>query len=145
MEAVINAPSQFPVRLQEESQIRVLAGTLSLIPVTCPQVPLSDPVCWLLEPLGPDEGALPDGLLVSPCLVTATGGALFAPIFNIGTTDVTLHPHQVIATVQWVEVTNPVNISSEPPKTCPQHLATVSSQQAELITFEFLDFEGLSD
>ncbi len=145
MEAVIDAPSPFPVRMQEESQIRIPAGTLSLFPVTCPQVPLNDPVCWLLEPLGPDDGALPDGLLVSPCLVTATGGALFAPITNVGTIDVTLHPHQVIATVQWIEMTDAVNTPSGLPKSCPQQLATVSSHQAEPITFELPDFEGLSD
>lgn len=136
MEAVVNAPSPLPVRVQGGSHLSVSAGMLSLIPVTCPHLPLSSPGCWLLKPLGPDEGVLLEGLLVSPCLVTVEGGVLHTPLTNVGTTDAMLHLYQVVGTVQWVEVANPDSLSFESTKTSPQYLASLchhSWQKQELL------------
>ena len=100
VEAVVSSSSTFKVRVQSKRPICVPAGTLSMIPVTCPQVP---PMEFLLEPLGPLDVGLPEGLLVSPALVHAERGTLHAPITNVGQSDVWLVPRRVIGTVQVIE------------------------------------------
>lgn len=151
MDAVVNAPSPFKVRVQGGSPIRVPAGTLSMIPVTCPQVPLREPVSLLLEPLELEEGALPVGLLVSPCLVLAERGTLFAPITTVGNTDVMLHPRKVVATVQCADVVRPDAALSEPSaETSSRYTVSVSTQIARTETsvsaiLELTESDGLSE
>lgn len=56
------------MRVQGKTPVRVGAGTVTMVPVTCPQVS-GAVIEFLLEPLGPEENALPEGLLLSPSLV----------------------------------------------------------------------------
>lgn len=72
-----------------------------MVPVTCPQLESAD---FLLEPLCFDAEQLPEGLLVSPTLVPAKKGFLYAPVVNVGNTKVWLSPRSPIGTVQVVAV-----------------------------------------
>lgn len=99
--AVINAPSPFKVKVQGKSAVCLGAGALSMVPVTCPQL---ESAKFLLEPLGFEDGHLPEGLLVSPTLVVAKKGLLYAPVVNVSCMEVWLPPRCVIGTVQPVRI-----------------------------------------
>ncbi|KAL6465795.1 hypothetical protein MHYP_G00259280 [Metynnis hypsauchen] len=57
MEAILNAAKPFKVRVHGQLPVRIVAGTLSMVAVTCPQL---ESVEFLLEPLGLEDGYLPD-------------------------------------------------------------------------------------
>ncbi|KAI2657814.1 Retrovirus-related Pol polyprotein from transposon opus [Labeo rohita] len=76
-------------------QKRVGAGTVTMVPVTCPQVS-GAVIEFLLELLAPEENALPEGLLLSPSLVYAERGLVYAPIVNVGSTEVWVAPRRII-------------------------------------------------
>lgn len=80
------------------------ADPLIMVPVTCPKVPSRHHLECLVEPLGPDEGSLPEGLLVSPALVTSESGVVHVPVTNVGYSDVWPTPRRVIATVSMATV-----------------------------------------
>ena len=151
IEAIVSSSSAFKVRVQGKRPICVTAGTLSMIPVTCPQVP---PMAFLLEPLGLLDVGLPEGLLVSPALVHAEKGTLYAPVTNVGQSDVWLVPRRVIGTVQVVEggdiVAGSASCIDLAIDTSTQECtAYVSVQSVEVdsnssIDIEQLDFPGLS-
>jgi len=61
--------------------------------VTCPQ--LKSAAFLELEPLGFDEGQLPEGLLVSSTLVPARRSFVYALVVNVGNTKVWLPPRTV--------------------------------------------------
>ncbi|KAL6476359.1 hypothetical protein MHYP_G00148580 [Metynnis hypsauchen] len=99
MEAILNAAKPFKVRVHGQLPVRIVAGTLSMVAVTCPQL---ESVEFLLEPLGLEDGYLPDGLLLSSTVVSAKRGLVYAPIVNVSNTDVWLPPRHVVGTVQTV-------------------------------------------
>ena len=101
VEAIVNSAAAFPVKVQGSIPVRITAGTLAMVPETCPLLPL---IGFLLEPLGLEDGALPEGLLVSPTLVKAKQGTLYAPITNVSSLDVWLPPQRIVDTVQVVDV-----------------------------------------
>lgn len=103
-QAVANPSEAHKVRVQGKTPICVAAGTLTLVPVTCPKVPSQKQVEFLVEPLGFDEGVLPDGLLISPALVFAERGVAYIPVTNVHHSDVWLTPRRVMATVQVVDL-----------------------------------------
>ncbi|KAL7850087.1 hypothetical protein SRHO_G00194360 [Serrasalmus rhombeus] len=70
------------------------------------QCAVLDSVEFLLEPLEFGDGQLPEGLLVSPALVSAKKGLLYALVVNVSKTDVCLPPCHVIGTVQLGTVTS---------------------------------------
>lgn len=127
MEALANSPDPHPIRVQGKKPFCVKAGSLCYVPVTCPQMPTHHTVDLFVEPLGPEEGSLPEGLLVSPSLVTAKQGIAFIPITNVGETDVWLTPRRVVATVQTAMVLDESHIQvSVDSHSCT---ATVFSQE----------------
>ncbi|KAL2095549.1 hypothetical protein ACEWY4_007697 [Coilia grayii] len=73
-----------------------------MVPVSCPQLDLVD---FLLEPPSFEEEQLPEGLLMSPTLVCARKGLLYAPVVNVNKAEVWLSPRRVIGTVQAVTAT----------------------------------------
>ncbi len=77
--------------MQGKSPIRVAAGSMTMVPVTCPQIS-GAVIDFFLEPLGLEENALPEGLLLSPSLVYAERGLVYAPIVNVGSTEVWVAP-----------------------------------------------------
>ncbi|KAL7852922.1 hypothetical protein SRHO_G00187070 [Serrasalmus rhombeus] len=103
IEALSNSTSPFKVKVQGRKPIRICAGTLSMVPVTCPQL---DSMEFLLEPLDFDDGHLPEGLLLSPAFVSSRNGLTYAPIVNVSDADVWLPPRHVIGTVQLGTVTS---------------------------------------
>lgn len=103
MEAMASSPEPHLVRVQGKRPLCIPAGSLKYVPVTCPDVPLHQPIDLMVEPLGPEHNALPEGLLVSPSLIKAEQGRAFVPVTNVGTSDVWLTPRRVIATVQTVD------------------------------------------
>ncbi|KAF4094582.1 hypothetical protein G5714_024697 [Onychostoma macrolepis] len=103
VQTLVNAPKPFKVKVQGKSPICLGAGALTMVPVTCPQLETAE---LLLEPLGFEDGQLPEGLLVSPTLVFAKKGLLYAPVVNVGCTEVWLSPRRVIGTVQAVVATS---------------------------------------
>ena len=95
--AVVNASNPFAVRVHGRSPVRLQAGTMTLVPATCPQV---ESVDFLLEPPSYEEEQLPEGLLMSPTIVRGQRGLLYAPVVNVGRSDVWLPRRRVIGTVQ---------------------------------------------
>ncbi|KAL7834629.1 hypothetical protein SRHO_G00288760 [Serrasalmus rhombeus] len=146
MEAVLNATTPFKAKVQGRSAVCVRAGTLSMVPVTCPQLESME---FLLEPLGYEEGQLPEGLLVSPTLVAAKKGRFFALVVNVGSTAVWLPPRHILGTVQAVAVAPPgptVSVSVEP--FWDDGLAVVATQEALCASPTepvVSDFEGLTE
>ena len=126
--------------------ICITAGTLSKVPVTCPQV---SPMKFLIKPLDPLNGYLPEGFLVSPALVHTEKGTLYAPVTNVGQSDVWLAPHKVFRTVQAVDGRDILADNSQhvelsldkPPWQCT---AYISTQVAELDSSAPLDIESLT-
>ena len=151
IETVVSSSSPFKVRVQGRLPICIAAGTLSMIPVTCPQVP---PTQFLLEPLGPLDGCLPEGLLISPAVVHAERGILYTPVTNVGQSDVWLVPRRVIGTIQRVDSSD--ILSGDVPhvelsvdasaRECTAYVSTqsVNLDQNTVGDFEHVDFLGLS-
>ena len=67
IKAVVNAATPFKVKMMGKSLFCITAGCLTMVPVTCPQLESAE---FLLEPLSFEEEQLPEGLLVSPTLVS---------------------------------------------------------------------------
>lgn len=110
MEAMANSPEPHHIRVQGKKPFCVPVGTQSYVPVACPKMLANKPIEFLVEPLGPDDGFPPEGLLVSPSLVKGKVGEAFVPITNVSKTDVWLTPCQVIATVQLASMSAETNI-----------------------------------
>ncbi|KAL1259109.1 hypothetical protein QQF64_009686 [Cirrhinus molitorella] len=134
------------VRVQGKTPVRVAAGTMTMIPVTCPQVS-GAVVEFLLEPPRSEENTLPEGLLLSPSLVYAERGLVYAPIVNVGSTEIWVAPRCIIGTVQVVKV-----LSAPGPRlqVCPENVysAQVFVHQAEYLPSGNIDLpslEGLSE
>ncbi|KAL2088009.1 hypothetical protein ACEWY4_016837 [Coilia grayii] len=70
-----------------------------MVPATCPQLETAE---FLLEPLSDEDGHLPESLLVPMTLVLAKKGLLYAPVVNVGCSEVWLPPRHAIGTVQVV-------------------------------------------
>lgn len=94
IQAIVNATKPFKVKVHGKGAVCLEAGALTMVPVTCPQL---ESVAFLLEPLGFDEEQLPEGLLVSPTLVPARKGLVYAPVVNVGNTKVWLPPRHPLA------------------------------------------------
>lgn len=103
-ETIANSPEPFKMRVKGKNPLWVAAGTLIMVPVTCPKVPSQQHMEFLVEPLRPGEGVLPEGLLVSPALVASERGEVHVPVTNVGYDDVWLTPRRVIATVSMATV-----------------------------------------
>lgn len=146
MEAMANSPEPHRVRVQGKKSFCVPAGTQSYVPVTCPKMPVNTPIDLLIEPLGPDDGFLPEGLLVSPSLVKGEGGEAFVPVTNVGKADVWLTPRRVIATVQLasvlVEGHSEIQVSVNS-QCCTAYISshTMADNSAELDLPEFENLE----
>lgn len=103
-ETIANSPEPFKVRVKGKSPLCVAAGTLTMVPVTCPKAPSQQSMEFVVEPLWPEEGVLPQVLLVSPALVASERGAVHVPVTNVGYSNVWLTPHRIIATVSMAIV-----------------------------------------
>ncbi|KAL2087111.1 hypothetical protein ACEWY4_018170 [Coilia grayii] len=144
--AVLNAPEPFRAKLHGRAPVFLEAGALTLIPVTCPQL---DSVEFLLEPLGFEEELLPEGVLVSPALVSAKKGLLYAPMVNVGTSGTWLPPRSTIGTVQVITASSaraPTSISVDLSlENCQAYISTQEIAAGQGITETVLpDLHGLS-
>lgn len=102
MEAVVNAPEALQIRVQGKTPICVPAGTITFVPVTCAQVPMGCSAMFLVEPLEPEVGAFPEGLLL-PSIISLFVDKTSVPITNVGNSDVCLAPCRVVGTMQSVQ------------------------------------------
>ncbi|KAL6467387.1 hypothetical protein MHYP_G00251910 [Metynnis hypsauchen] len=142
-EAILSSPQPFRVRVQGSLPIRISAGTLALVPVTCPQTYLTK---FLLEPLGPGDGCLPEGLLLSPSLVQVEAGILYAPVTNVSNVDVWLPPRHVVGVVQALmfgsfgasHVRSPATAPCEVTVRSVQETSDLSNEKGFLEALEFL-------
>lgn len=146
IQAIVNAQKPFKVKVHGKRAVCLEAGALTMVPVTCPQLESTE---FLLEPLDFDEEQLPEGLLVSPTLVPARKGFLYAPVVNVGNTKVWLPPRRPIGTVQVVAAAvtgTAASISVDP--SWEQGQAFVSTQEVveccSVPEFMAPDFPGLS-
>lgn len=112
-ETVVNSPEPFKVKVKGKTPLCVAAGTLTMVPVTCPKVPSQCHMEFLVESLQPAEGVLPEGLLVSTAVVTSERGELRVPVLNVGYSDVWLTPRRVIATVTTATVLSDLSACNE--------------------------------
>lgn len=146
IKAVLNAPKPFRVKLQGKTPVYLEAGALTMVPVTCPQL---DSTEFLLEPLGFEDEQLPEGLLVSPTLVMAKKGLLYAPIVNVGNTGAWLPPRSAIGTVQVIMASSARTSTSISVDLAREDCQVYISTQ-EVVTcpgaseLSFPDFHGLS-
>lgn len=104
MEAVVNAAEALEVRVQSKSPICVPAGTMTFVPVTGAQIPIGCAAAFLVEPLEPEVGVLPEGLLLSTSIVSSEEGKICVPIVNVGNSDVWLTPRRAIGVMQAVQL-----------------------------------------
>lgn len=145
IQAVLQASRPFKVRVQGKVPVCLGPGMLTMVPVTCTQLEIVD---FLLEPLCMEDGQLPEGLLVSPTLVSARGGLLHAPVVNVGCSEVWLSPRQVVGTVQAIQAAflGPRSVVVEP--IWEECCAFIYTQEAtpgpDAGLFSLPDFEGLT-
>ncbi|MCI4395211.1 hypothetical protein PGIGA_G00177690 [Pangasianodon gigas] len=147
IKAVLNASKPFKVKVCGRSPVCLGAGTLTIVPVTCPHLESAE---FLLEPFSFEDEQLPEGLLVSSTLVSAKKGLLYAPLFNVSKADVWLPPHCAVGTVQTVmatSVTTATSISVD--HFWEDCLAYVSTQEvvagSSAPDFIMPDFDGLKE
>ncbi len=92
---------------------RITGGTLKLVAATCAEHLAGSKV--LFEPT---KSGLPEGLLASPALVRVTGGSVYVPVVNIGTSDVLLFPSWVLGSLVRVHVISlPAGVTEVRPTT----------------------------
>lgn len=144
IKAVVNASRPFRVRIQGKAPICLKADALTMVPVSCPH---PETVDFLLEPPTFEEEQLPEGLLMSPTLVCARKGLLYAPVVNFNTADVWLPPRRVIGTVQAVTAvpvrSTPITVDPSWEECCAfVSLQEVSSPAATSAPVQ--DFVGLT-
>lgn len=146
VEAVVNSTIAFKACVRRGLPILIAAGTMSMVPVTCPQLPLGE---FLLEPLSSDETPLPSGLLVSPTLLQTSKGVLYAPVTNVGHVDVWLPSQRVVGTVQVVANTaeddSPLTFSTDPVTSVCTALISVQQAEPSVQGLDLPSFEGLCE
>lgn len=146
VQAVLQASKPFRAKVQGRSAVCLGAGSLTLVPVTCPQLEEAE---FLLEPVGFEEEQLPEGLLLSPALVSAKKGLLYAPVVNVSNSAVWLPPCYTVGTVQCVISTSAgatTSVSINPSwEECHAYVSVLQASpclNASDITMP--DFDGLS-
>lgn len=70
------------VKVQPRHPVQIPAGTMRLVPALCPKS-IKSCTSVFLEPLGPDEGGLPAGVLISPALLQCIQGIVQIPVVNV--------------------------------------------------------------
>lgn len=122
-------PAKGKAKVRGRRRIIIPGGSVKWVAATCSSHFGESAGAVLIEPL--DSGLpLPEGLLVSPAMVTVCQGTVYVPVVNVGETDVILHPHQPIAVLSQAEVVSlPEGVSL-----VEQHSgsATISLQTASL-------------
>ena len=146
VKAIVNAPKPFKVKVQGTASVCLEAGALTMVPVTCPHLESAE---FLLEPVGLEDEQLPEGLLVSPTLVVAKKGLLYAPVVNVSTMEVWLPPRSTIGTVQVVIASaggTTTSISVEPSwEDCQAYVSAQEVvERTSTPTFTMPDFPELS-
>lgn len=146
------AESQCPnktsvAKLRGRRAIVVPAGCTKFVPATCSSSFASSGSA-LIEPLNAKFG-LPDGLLVSPSLVTVVGGTAYVPVINAGVSTVTLKPRCAFGILSPVSVVSlPLDLH-EVPCAQDQVVAAVRTHTAECGSvkekIKALDLSMLSD
>lgn len=78
------------VRIRGWRPVCIPAGTVKIVPITCPQ-----------GRFGPFEYGLfePAGVLISPAVVTMQRGTAYIPVVNVSITDAMLHPRTTVGTL----------------------------------------------
>ena len=148
VEAILNSPKSYKVKVHGSYPSSIRAGTLSMVPVSCLQSSLID---FLLEPLGVEDGNLPEGLLVSRTLVCAEGGGCICAYNYVGVSDIWLSPRRVIGTVQAITLSSEsvpyLQVSFE---SMAEHTVHISAQNVVTspvasATLEIPVFPGLTE
>nr|XP_055035571.1 uncharacterized protein LOC129423357 [Misgurnus anguillicaudatus] len=91
------------VRVQSLHPVQIPAGTMRLVPALCPKS-IKSCTTFVLEPLGPSDGGLPPGVLISPALVQCTQGIVQIPVVNVGTEALYLPPRIRLGSLASAEV-----------------------------------------
>lgn len=95
-ETVAFSSEAHKVRVQDKTPFCVAAGALT--PGFMFQGSCAGTDGVLVEPLKPEDGVLPNALLL------AERGLAYVPVTNVGYSDVWLTPRRVIATVQIAQI-----------------------------------------
>ena len=82
----------------------VPAGSVCFVPAAGPNSLCLSKASVLVEPLGLEEGILPEGLVISNTYVEANNGHLAVPVINVGSSDVRLEPQTRLASLHLAEV-----------------------------------------
>lgn len=142
-ETIANSPDPFKVRVKGKSPLFVAAGTLTMVPVTCPKAPSQHNMEFYVAPLEPEEGVLPEGLLVSPAVVVSERGLMHVPVINVGDSDVWLTPRRVIATVSMATVVSEHSSQVVSSNECAASVAQHGVEAKGGDSWEVPLFEGL--
>lgn len=116
-------------KLRGRRTIAVPAGCTKFVPATCSSV-FTSTGSALIEPLNAKFG-LPDGLLVSPSLVTVMRGTAYVPVVNAGVSTVFLKPRCALGILSPVEVISLPSGLQVVPCAEDQVVAAVRSHTAE--------------
>lgn len=148
-EAVMSSVEAHKIRVQGKNPFCVLAGSIAWVPVTCPKIPSQEQVEFLVEPLEPDTGCLPDGLIMSPSLVVADRGLAYVPITNVGNSDVWLIPRRVVGTVQTIKLlSSPASqvelVVNGLTRECTAYISSQAVSPAGSSDLDSIAFSGLS-
>lgn len=111
------------------SLFTVPAGSVCFVPAAGPNSPCLARASVLVEPLGWEEGRLPQGLVVSNTYVEVHNGHFSVPVINVGSADVRIGPQMCLASIHLPEVVAEEGVSVYFERVGPQGEQVVMREQ----------------
>lgn len=135
------------VRIRGRRPVCIPAGTVKIIPTTCPQGRFGPSDSGLFEPLTVMR-SIPAGVIISPAVVTVHRGTAYVPVLNVGTKDAMLPPRTAVGVLSPADIVSlPEGVTEVVGSSSEQVRATVSSQtstqNAQLDPLDALDLSIL--
>lgn len=129
------------VKVQSRHPVQIPAGTMRLVPALCPKS-IKSCTSVFLEPLGPDDGGLPAGVLISPALLQCIQGMVQIPVVNVSTEPLYLPSRIRLGCLASAEVVtkSDQDIFFEEDLSCDSNTVIVQCQT--IITASNIDIQG---
>lgn len=135
-------------RVRGRRPVIIPGGSIKWVAATCSAHFSQSAGAALAEPLDGSQ-PLPEGLLVSPAMVTVQKGTVYIPVVNVGAVDIALYPHHPIASLSQADVVSlPEGVSFSKPRSHVRATAssqTTGAEDSVRPQIESLDLSALSE
>ncbi|KAK7922290.1 hypothetical protein WMY93_009192 [Mugilogobius chulae] len=142
-------PKAGMVRIRGRRPVCIPAGTVKIVPTTCPQGRFGPSKSGLFEPFT-SMCSLPAGVVISTAMVSVHRGTAYIPVLNVSTTDAMLHPRTAVGLLSPADIVSlPEGITEVVGAPIEPVRATISSQvysqqSSQLDPVEALDLTTLT-